>query len=141
MAFWTHVLVGIDPKRHLNNGEPAFLGFLIDSLELKLGAYMVHLRDEIHNPGVGLISGGLHCRRCQTDGYGYIGHHPFTWFPTVGRSAMAPPACSELLVFLKEKRYNFAGNRTVPRQFTNACSRFAALEPFCHANTGYRYNR
>jgi protein-L-isoaspartate(D-aspartate) O-methyltransferase len=38
-----NVLVGIDPKRHLNNGEPAFLGFLIDALELKSGAHVLHL--------------------------------------------------------------------------------------------------
>lgn len=38
-----NVLVAIDAKRCLNNGEPAFLGFLIDALELQPGARVVHL--------------------------------------------------------------------------------------------------
>ena len=38
-----NVLVGIDPKRNLNNGEPAFLGFLIDSLDLDAGAHVLHV--------------------------------------------------------------------------------------------------
>ncbi len=38
-----NVLVAIDAKRCLNNGEPAFLGFLIDALELQPGARVIHL--------------------------------------------------------------------------------------------------
>jgi protein-L-isoaspartate(D-aspartate) O-methyltransferase len=38
-----NVLVAIDPERGLNNGEPAFLSFLIDSLELQRGNRVVHV--------------------------------------------------------------------------------------------------
>jgi protein-L-isoaspartate(D-aspartate) O-methyltransferase len=38
-----NVLVAIDPKRHLNNGQPGFLAFLIDALELKAGERVAHI--------------------------------------------------------------------------------------------------
>jgi len=38
-----NVLVGIDPNRRLNNGQPSFLAFLIDSLELQEGEHVVHI--------------------------------------------------------------------------------------------------
>jgi protein-L-isoaspartate(D-aspartate) O-methyltransferase len=38
-----NILVAIDASRHLNNGHPSFLAFLIDSLELHEGDYVVHL--------------------------------------------------------------------------------------------------
>jgi len=37
------VLVAIDPKRLLNNGQPSGLAFLIEALELQPGAQVVHL--------------------------------------------------------------------------------------------------
>ena len=37
------MLVAIDPVRHLNNGEPGFLAFLIDALELKAGERVAHI--------------------------------------------------------------------------------------------------
>jgi protein-L-isoaspartate(D-aspartate) O-methyltransferase len=38
-----NVLVAIDATRWLNNGEPAFLGFLIDSLDLQQGEEVIHI--------------------------------------------------------------------------------------------------
>ena len=38
-----NILVGIDPERHLNNGQPSFLAFLIDALELQEGEHVVHV--------------------------------------------------------------------------------------------------
>jgi protein-L-isoaspartate(D-aspartate) O-methyltransferase len=38
-----NVLIAIDAKRRLNNGEPAFVGFLIDSLELQAGGAVIHI--------------------------------------------------------------------------------------------------
>lgn len=38
-----NVLVVIDPERHLNNGHPSFLAFLIDQLELQAGDHVVHV--------------------------------------------------------------------------------------------------
>jgi protein-L-isoaspartate(D-aspartate) O-methyltransferase len=38
-----NVLVAIDPVRHLNNGQPGFLAFLIDALELKSGERVAHI--------------------------------------------------------------------------------------------------
>jgi protein-L-isoaspartate(D-aspartate) O-methyltransferase len=38
-----NVLIAIDPVRHLNNGEPGFLAFLIDALELKTGERVAHI--------------------------------------------------------------------------------------------------
>jgi protein-L-isoaspartate(D-aspartate) O-methyltransferase len=38
-----NVLIAIDAKRGLNNGEPAFVSFLIDSLELHAGAAVIHI--------------------------------------------------------------------------------------------------
>jgi len=35
--------VVIDAKRHLNNGYPSFLAFLIDELQLQLGEHVVHI--------------------------------------------------------------------------------------------------
>jgi len=38
-----NILVGIDPERHLNNGQPGFLAFLIDQLELQVADHVVHV--------------------------------------------------------------------------------------------------
>jgi len=38
-----NVLVAIDAERHLNNGQPGFLAFLIDALELQEGEHVVHI--------------------------------------------------------------------------------------------------
>jgi protein-L-isoaspartate(D-aspartate) O-methyltransferase len=38
-----NVLVAIDASRHLNNGQPGFLAFLIDALELEEGEHVVHV--------------------------------------------------------------------------------------------------
>lgn len=38
-----NVLVAVDPARHLNNGQPSFLAFLIDALELKAGEHVAHI--------------------------------------------------------------------------------------------------
>jgi protein-L-isoaspartate(D-aspartate) O-methyltransferase len=38
-----NVLVTLDPKRGLNNGQPSFLAFLIDALELKAGQHVAHV--------------------------------------------------------------------------------------------------
>jgi protein-L-isoaspartate(D-aspartate) O-methyltransferase len=38
-----NLLVVIDAKRHLNNGYPSFLAFLIDELQLKAGEHVVHI--------------------------------------------------------------------------------------------------
>ncbi len=38
-----NVLVTVDPARHLNNGQPSFLAFLIDALELKAGEHVAHI--------------------------------------------------------------------------------------------------
>lgn len=38
-----NILVAIDASRHLNNGHPSFLAFLIDSLELQEGEHVVHV--------------------------------------------------------------------------------------------------
>lgn len=38
-----NLLVVIDPERHLNNGYPSFLAFLIDELQLQLGEHIVHI--------------------------------------------------------------------------------------------------
>lgn len=38
-----NVLVAIDAERHLNNGQPGFLAFLIDVLELQEGEHVVHI--------------------------------------------------------------------------------------------------
>jgi protein-L-isoaspartate(D-aspartate) O-methyltransferase len=38
-----NLLVAIDPTRHLNNGHPSFLAFLIDALELQTGQHVVHV--------------------------------------------------------------------------------------------------
>jgi len=38
-----NVLVAIDPVRHLNNGEPGLLAFLIDALEIKAGEHVAHI--------------------------------------------------------------------------------------------------
>ena len=37
------VLVAIDPVRFLNNGQPSFLAFLIDALDLQEGEHVVHI--------------------------------------------------------------------------------------------------
>jgi protein-L-isoaspartate(D-aspartate) O-methyltransferase len=53
-AYWTtkdadprrlyhNIVVAIDPSRYLNNGQPSFLAFLIDQLELKPGDSVVHV--------------------------------------------------------------------------------------------------
>lgn len=38
-----NVLVAIDASRHLNNGHPSFLAFLIDQLDLQEGAHVIHV--------------------------------------------------------------------------------------------------
>jgi protein-L-isoaspartate(D-aspartate) O-methyltransferase len=38
-----NVLVAIDPARGLNNGQPGFLAYLIDALELKAGEHVAHI--------------------------------------------------------------------------------------------------
>jgi protein-L-isoaspartate(D-aspartate) O-methyltransferase len=38
-----NLLVVIDAERHLNNGYPSFLAFLIDELQLQLGEHVVHI--------------------------------------------------------------------------------------------------
>lgn len=38
-----NLLVVIDAERHLNNGYPSFLAFLIDELQLQLGDHVVHI--------------------------------------------------------------------------------------------------
>jgi protein-L-isoaspartate(D-aspartate) O-methyltransferase len=38
-----NLLVVIDAQRHLNNGYPSFLAFLIDKLRLQLGEHVVHI--------------------------------------------------------------------------------------------------
>lgn len=38
-----NVLVAVDPKRQLNNGQPGFLALLIDALELKAGEHVAHI--------------------------------------------------------------------------------------------------
>jgi protein-L-isoaspartate(D-aspartate) O-methyltransferase len=38
-----NLLVVIDAERHLNNGYPSFLAFLIDKLQLQLGEHIVHI--------------------------------------------------------------------------------------------------
>ena len=38
-----NVLVAIDPVRRLNNGQPSFLAFLIDALDLKAGERVAHI--------------------------------------------------------------------------------------------------
>jgi protein-L-isoaspartate(D-aspartate) O-methyltransferase len=38
-----NLLVVIDAERHLNNGCPSFLAFLIDELQLQLGEHVVHI--------------------------------------------------------------------------------------------------
>lgn len=38
-----NLLVVIDEERHLNNGYPSFLAFLIDELQLQLGEHVVHI--------------------------------------------------------------------------------------------------
>ena len=38
-----NVLVAIDTGRRLNNGQPSFLAFLIDALELQEGDYAAHV--------------------------------------------------------------------------------------------------
>lgn len=38
-----NILVAIDPARGLNNGEPGFLAYLIDALELKAGEHVAHI--------------------------------------------------------------------------------------------------
>lgn len=38
-----NVLVAIDAERYLNNGQPGFLAFLIDALELQEGEHVVHI--------------------------------------------------------------------------------------------------
>lgn len=38
-----NILVAIDPTRHLNNGHPSFLAFLLDELELQAGDRAVHV--------------------------------------------------------------------------------------------------
>src|SRR6185503_9309241 len=38
-----NLLVVIDAERHLNNGYPSFLAFLIDELQLKAGEHVVHI--------------------------------------------------------------------------------------------------
>ena len=35
--------MAIDPARGLNNGEPSFLAYLIDALELKAGEHVAHI--------------------------------------------------------------------------------------------------
>ena len=37
-----NLLVTIDAERHLNNGEPSFLAFLIDELQLQPGEHVPH---------------------------------------------------------------------------------------------------
>ncbi len=37
------VLVAIDPSRQLNNGQPSFLAFCLDSLDIKTGECVVHI--------------------------------------------------------------------------------------------------
>jgi protein-L-isoaspartate(D-aspartate) O-methyltransferase len=37
------VLVAIDPNRRLNNGQPSFLAFCLDSLDLQAGDHAVHI--------------------------------------------------------------------------------------------------
>jgi len=38
-----NIIVAIDPSRHLNNGHPSFLAFLLDELELRAGDRTVHV--------------------------------------------------------------------------------------------------
>ena len=38
-----NILVAIDPARGLNNGQPGFLAYLIDALELKAGEHVAHI--------------------------------------------------------------------------------------------------
>jgi protein-L-isoaspartate(D-aspartate) O-methyltransferase len=38
-----NILVAIDASRHLNNGHPSFLAFLIDALQLHSGEHLVHV--------------------------------------------------------------------------------------------------
>lgn len=38
-----NILVTIDPTRDLNNGQPGFLAFLVDALELKAGEHVAHI--------------------------------------------------------------------------------------------------
>jgi protein-L-isoaspartate(D-aspartate) O-methyltransferase len=38
-----NVLVAFDPVRGLNNGQPSFLAFLMDALELKAGEHVAHI--------------------------------------------------------------------------------------------------
>ena len=38
-----NILVAIDPARGLNNGQPSFLAYLIDALELKAGEHVAHI--------------------------------------------------------------------------------------------------
>ena len=38
-----NILVTIDPARGLNNGQPSFLAYLIDALELKAGEHVAHI--------------------------------------------------------------------------------------------------
>ena len=38
-----NILVSVDPARALNNGQPGFLAFLIDALELKAGEHVAHI--------------------------------------------------------------------------------------------------
>jgi protein-L-isoaspartate(D-aspartate) O-methyltransferase len=38
-----NILVIVDPARGLNNGQPGFLAFLIDALELKAGEHVAHV--------------------------------------------------------------------------------------------------
>lgn len=38
-----NILVAIDPKRHLNNGQPGFLAFLFNALDIKAGERVAHI--------------------------------------------------------------------------------------------------
>jgi protein-L-isoaspartate(D-aspartate) O-methyltransferase len=38
-----NLLVVIDPERHLNNGHPSYLAFMIDALKLQTGDHVVHV--------------------------------------------------------------------------------------------------
>jgi protein-L-isoaspartate(D-aspartate) O-methyltransferase len=41
--FYHDVLLAVDEARWLNNGQPSFLAFLIEALEVEAGEHVVHI--------------------------------------------------------------------------------------------------